>query len=873
MIVKSAPSWRFSFHCPSNAAGLPPMMLNRSRKSVFQRNAWIGADSWCVAIALGCSMGLSMVMPASVRAANKVSAIYGPLEVSVSVKDIETFVKTGTMADSLKTYAQILGPKQQLELRSVLQETLQADTIALERFGSTTMGKNLLKRLSNVLQVDPGQDGGALLFKGMLSAAKDPQGLSVLSLIRRFPADTLRIKVEPLLTAQKELTGLLKYRDSTILAISKAMTAESPPTPKVDFALKTDLRQPGLIPFVHKTLDLSNNRARQSLLGRRIGTKFEVELYLPEKQSQPSPLLVISHGLGSDPNDFSYLAEHLASYGFAVAVPQHIGSDTKRLESILDGRATGDVSPVEFIDRPLDVKYLLDELTRLSSTDPEFKGRLNLQQIGAIGHSFGGYTALALAGANINHERLREQCVDTQPTFNLSLILQCRANLLPPFSYNLADPRIKAVIAIDPLTSAIFGPEGMGDIRIPVMMVSGSHDVVTPSVLEQVHPFLWINTPTKYLALLSNAGHTFSISTPQRRESLSASVKGLQLLLSGTAPELSREYLQALSVAFMQTYVGGQPEAQSYLNGNYVKYITRKPVKLGLVRSLTPAQLQQAYGGPLPIPIVPPSATAVAPSRAVSVLQTVQKTGVLKAGIRDDAAPFGSFEAKKQATGYCVDLLNLMTQKLQTQLNTPIKLKLVPSSLPKRFAMVQDGQVQLECGPNTITADPTLKTSFSTPFFITGTHFLVKTANQTRLDPKNFPPNITLGTYQQTTTAKFIEQQYPKVKKTYFEGPTAQTDGWNALSTGKIDALAGDGILLVTALGQKKLTGNPFTLVPEQPLTCDAYGLILPAGDRPWENTVNQIIGSREARGVWDKWFKTLYPYIYLNVDYCADRP
>jgi hypothetical protein len=77
----------------------------------------------------------------------------------------------------------------------------------------------------------------------------------------------------------------------------------------------------------------------------------------------------------------------------------------------------------------------------------------------------------------------------------------------------------------------------------------------------------------------------------------------------------------------------------------------------------------------------------------------------------------------------------------------------------------------------------------------------------------------------------------------------------------------------VTTLGQKKLAGNPFTLVPEQPLTCDAYGLILPAGDRLWENTVNQIIGSNEARAVWDKWFKTLYPYIYLNIDYCADRP
>jgi predicted dienelactone hydrolase len=35
------------------------------------------------------------------------------------------------------------------------------------------------------------------------------------------------------------------------------------------------------------------------------------------------------------------------------------------------------------------------------------QNRLNLQQVGVIGHSHGGYAALSLAGATINFELLR----------------------------------------------------------------------------------------------------------------------------------------------------------------------------------------------------------------------------------------------------------------------------------------------------------------------------------------------------------------------------------------------------------------------------------------------------------------------------------
>jgi predicted dienelactone hydrolase len=94
----------------------------------------------------------------------------------------------------------------------------------------------------------------------------------------------------------------------------------------------------------------------------RRGRTFPVDLYLPTGGS--APVIVISHGLGSDRLTFKYLATHLASYGFAVAVPEHPGSNAQQVQALINGLANEVTAPAELTDRPLDIKFLLDELGR-----------------------------------------------------------------------------------------------------------------------------------------------------------------------------------------------------------------------------------------------------------------------------------------------------------------------------------------------------------------------------------------------------------------------------------------------------------------------------------------------------------------------------
>jgi ABC-type amino acid transport substrate-binding protein len=325
----------------------------------------------------------------------------------------------------------------------------------------------------------------------------------------------------------------------------------------------------------------------------------------------------------------------------------------------------------------------------------------------------------------------------------------------------------------------------------------------------------------------------------------------------------------------MQTYLANRTEFRPYLSAAYAKALTREPVKLDLVRSLTPTQLQQAFGSPPPIPIIPPPlvAEATTPTSASSVLQEIQQKGILRASIRADAPPFALVEANGERKGYCMDLLTGLAARLQTQLNRPVTLEITtPSTLENRFTLVQNRTAYLECGPNTITRNPVEGTAFSTPFFITGTHFLARKPAKPTLNPQGNLQNVRVGVFSRTTTEEFVRRRYPTAQTVAFQGETARANAFQALNSGQIDAIANDGILLVSQLERQNLPLSQYALIPERPLTCDAYGMILPAGDRQWEITVNQFISSQPAKQIWDKSFKPLYPYILLNVDFCADR-
>ncbi|MEA5627000.1 alpha/beta hydrolase [Nostoc sp. UHCC 0251] len=504
---------------------------------------------------------------------------YGLLESSIPISSLETYTRTGKVDDDLSAYRQYVGKKQLAQLRKVLLTRIPLNQVEVSQFLYTPIGERLLENLGKIIQTESNLSGFYAIRAALILSAADQQNFTLLNVLRKFPASAISINLDQSLAIAESLQNLVNQTQNAVALINQQSQQKVTTASTLNSIPLIDLGKNGNFRFLKQTIILND------LLRKRI---FPADIYLPITQN-PRPIIVISHGLGSDRTSFAYLAEHLASYGFVVAVPEHPGSNSQQLQALFTGTANRVTNPTELINRPLDIKFLLDELTRLSQSNPTFRGSLNLGQVGVLGQSFGGYTALALAGAKINFEQLQTDCPALEDTLNVSLLLQCLAVNLPNAQYNLSDARIKAVIAINPVNSSIFGQASLSKIKIPVMIISSSSDTVAPALPEQIQPFTWLTTPNKYLALINGGTHFSTIM-----ESPDATIP-LPRQVIGSSPALARRYVKALTVPFFETYVAEQSSYFPYLSTDYVNIISQQPLPLSLIKSLTFEQLQEAF--------------------------------------------------------------------------------------------------------------------------------------------------------------------------------------------------------------------------------------------------------------------------------------
>lgn len=536
---------------------------------------------------LGWLGGLSLIafptlaLPA--LSAERIYVNYSVIERSVPIEALEIYAKEGKITDDLRAYTRYLSPAQRQQFRQGLQTRIDLDPVTVSQFLYTPIGERLLQRISQVIQTPSRRPAFLALRASLILAAASPEGLTPLNILQRFPLQGVRVDVARGLNILSSIERLVQQTAAAVQATQMDYTEAEFEEALQAFSRGRDLRFRGPFAWQKVTFNLTDSSRADLGLGRG-PRQFPVDVYLPDlAQTQPQPVIVISHGLGSDRQTFAYLAEQLASYGFVVAVPEHPGSSSQQLIALVTGQAREVAEPAEFIDRPLDITFLLNELAQRSQSDPQFQGRLNLEQVGVIGQSFGGYTALALAGAPLNFEKLQQECGERlEQTLDVSLVLQCQALVLPRQDYNLSDDRVKAVIAINPITSAVFGQESLSQIQVPTMIVGGTADTIAPALLEQIRPFTWLTTPDKYLVVMEGGTH-LSVTG----ESASSDLVAAPAALEGPAPIVARSYVEALSVAFFETYVANQPTYARYLTPAYTTVISRPPLELSISQTLS----------------------------------------------------------------------------------------------------------------------------------------------------------------------------------------------------------------------------------------------------------------------------------------------
>jgi predicted dienelactone hydrolase len=234
-------------------------------------------------------------------------------------------------------------------------------------------------------------------------------------------------------------------------------------------------------------------------------------------------LIVISHGTASTETGFATLAQALARNGYLVASVEHVG-DTWQDQSM---RAT---QGRYFAERPRQASRVIDTLL----ADSQWRARIanaadGRPLIGALGHSAGGYTVLALAGGKPVLSRMRTHC---ELEAALDPVLCKLSSVISSASAQAgtaadgqadgqevpvqADTRVRAVMALAPLGVA-FSASSLAAITVPVAIYAGEKDTfLVPRFHAQ-----WVmqNMQNKQgasttLQIVPNAGHYAFMNTP-----------------------------------------------------------------------------------------------------------------------------------------------------------------------------------------------------------------------------------------------------------------------------------------------------------------------------------------------------------------------
>jgi predicted dienelactone hydrolase len=538
----------------------------------------LGFSSTC--IALGTSLGNAI-------AAENIYLTYSSLKVPLRVSSLEAFAKDGTVSKDLEFYLNRVTPEQRDEFQKALSQRADINPVQLSRFFYTQIGAEILTRVGNIVNLESNLKGGINGNHGIRAALTQatftPEGLTLLNFFKKFPTD-IQFQGEKLLELADTVSKVVKATEFFTQEIKQISAQEAASHSPVDFTKLPDLRQSGASMVQPKQTWILKDVSRDR--------QFYVDVYRPQKwRSGKTPVAIFSHGLASRPEDYTKMAEHLASYGYVVVIPQHIGSDTQQTQALLNGYSREIFDPHEFINRPKDISYAIDELERRNQT--EFQGNLNLTSVGVVGYSLGGYTALAVAGAEIDFENLAKDCQKQFGELDPSLLLQCQALSLPHSEYKFRDRRVAAVFAGNSVDSSIFGQKGLSKIQIPVLIAGGNYDPVAPFVFEQLRIFPWLTASNKYLVMGEGQAHVdFSLLDAGLQATIE-SVGNFTL----PSPYLIANYANSILLGFLGTYIDQENSAtyRPYLQSEYAAYLSQgEEFKLSLISGASSSQLSQS---------------------------------------------------------------------------------------------------------------------------------------------------------------------------------------------------------------------------------------------------------------------------------------
>ncbi len=256
-------------------------------------------------------------------------------------------------------------------------------------------------------------------------------------------------------------------------------------------------------------------------------------------------------------------------------------------------------------------------------------------------------------------------------------------------------------------------------------------------------------------------------------------------------------------------------------------------------------------------------------------LAKIKESGAITLGHREVSVPFSYLDDNQKPVGFAMDLCARIVDAVKTELKLPsIQTKLQPVQLSSQIPLIQNGTIDIVCGPATNTLERQKVVAFSNTIFVSSIRAVVKKDSpiKTFEDLSGKPVSLTAAS---TSIALLGARAQAKNFQTTNMLSPDHAASFLSLTTGRTEAFVMDDILLASLIASSTNSDN--WRIIDDSLRTEPYGLIIRKDDPEFKALVDKtlvaMMKNNQFQDLYAKWFMSPIPPKNVNLNFPMTAP
>ena len=428
-----------------------------------------------------------LIANVSCKAAEKINIKFEEMEIPINIDQLSRLEKSDSNSTELIAWFKENGFLKVFELPKFLNFPVFKEGGLNKKVLRSWVGRKILSELSKTIII-PNDNDGIEVFNTIEKLLEDKIEISTLDIIKALPSQEITLDVDNLILIISSWKKELAEQQNLLIKL-KAIKKTSPK----------------FFTTYNENFFSEITKEKKKVYSPHRVIPLEIELWKSKKASSNKELIIFMPGLGGDIENFKWIGEELTRRGWPIVFLDHTGSNSETFKKVIEGNEVIPGSADFFL-------YRIKDLDAVLGAHRNGKFGLENDSYILMGHSLGALIAVLYESEKIP-DGLKNRCDNSLNDFaltNLSKLLQCQlSEIALPEKNN--KKKARAIIGFNTFGSLVWPKEKSSGIDMPILLIGGTFDLITPLINEQFKVFLSANNKFNRFLIVEGASHFFPI--------------------------------------------------------------------------------------------------------------------------------------------------------------------------------------------------------------------------------------------------------------------------------------------------------------------------------------------------------------------------